>query len=258
MFANQHAMETAAFQKYQEAQQQHSMQSIGVVSRQLTSNVNPAVMQELVNMVTDFHDRTAAYVRDAWWNFFYSMVGKFRDIYIVENPNADSFSTAFRFMSISRPMLENMGFWGVPGTPPHDKATPLPVVPINVPTYETVEEYQRALPHGPFAPYEVPTIFAISAGSTDMDKGTDDTMFDGQKKGPHHGKTSDTAVPTMAPTFIGYDNNSGRKNSTSESTTTVSLKAFYGSLTAATLVGAIVGGVAMWWFSKRSDYVPLR
>lgn len=31
------------------------------------------------NLLTDFHEKTASSVRDQWWDFFWVMVGKYRD-----------------------------------------------------------------------------------------------------------------------------------------------------------------------------------
>lgn len=206
----------------------------------------------VIDLITDFQETTAASVRDSWWQFFYRMVGKYRDIYIVENPHAESFSSAFRFMTFSRSWLEIMGFWGVPGTPPHDKTTPMAVKPINVPTYDTMKAYQHA-----YAPYPAPSVFyqdstdAVNEGST-----SDGGDSSGGKR--RHMDPVNTAVPSAMPTNSPTVTSTVKPTTAAAQVISVTSGVFYGSIVAGIVGGIIVGATIMWFLSKRTDYLPLR
>jgi hypothetical protein len=91
------------------------------------------------------------------------MVGKYRDMYVITDPHAENFKVAYRYITISRQWLEIMGFWGVPGSPPHDKTSPVPVKPINVPTQDTPEDFAKT---GYFTPYAIPTVYQQTTNPT--------------------------------------------------------------------------------------------
>lgn len=57
---------------------------------------------EVQNYLADFHDTVALTVRDKWWEFFFQMAGKFRDMYAITDPHASSFSYAYSYLTVSR------------------------------------------------------------------------------------------------------------------------------------------------------------
>lgn len=227
-------------QKFQQELEAQMLTSQNEMEQQAKMETNPATV---IEMITQYQETTAASVRDSWWQFFYRMVGKYRDIYIVENPHAESFSSAFRFMTYSRQALENMGFWGVPGTPPHDKTSPMPVTPINVPTYNTMAAYLQA-----YVPYPVPSVYYTGSeneGSTNTGDSTDSGSV--SKKKNRDGEPIATNAPTLTPTVA----------PTGE-TVTMKSGMFYGSLVTGILAGIVVGATVTWWMQKKTDYLPLR
>lgn len=109
-----------------------------------------------------FHDQTAAQVRDDWWAFFFRMVGVYRDMYRIVNPNIENFNRAYRYVGVQRNWFEQIGFWGYPGAAPPREQAPVPIKRFSFPSEPSLEAYARAYPHGYNAsyPYHGPTEFS--------------------------------------------------------------------------------------------------
>jgi hypothetical protein len=116
-------------------------------SQLLSSSAN-----KVPEKLSDFQEGAAITIRDAWWDFFFTMVGKYRDLYMVVDMHVDNFIHAYKYLSVPRSWLESIGYWGQPGTPPPGEK-PLPVVPINVPTEDNLEQYKAKYPNGFFQAY---------------------------------------------------------------------------------------------------------
>lgn len=127
----------------------------------LSNNANN-VKQEAVSLLTRYHEAAATGVRDAWWDFFFEMAGKYRDMYMVDTPHAENFAVAYRYLTVSRQWMELMGFWGPPGTPPPGETQAVPVRPLNVPSLDSQEEYKEQYPNGFTAPYPQSTVYGDS------------------------------------------------------------------------------------------------
>lgn len=104
-------------------------------------------------LLTDFHEKTTSHVREQWWDFFWVMVGKYRDQMIVTNPHAPTYPAAIKWIMYPRWWLESIGYWGAPFTPPPGR-TSSPVVPNSYPTLPTQAAYDAAYPNGLGAPYQ--------------------------------------------------------------------------------------------------------
>ena len=96
---------------------------------------------EAIKLIQDFQEKTAVGIRDSWWDFFFEMAGKYRDMYMMVNPHAENFKQAVGYITYPRWWLEQVGFWGAPGQPPADQAEPMPVHVMNVPTLASKAEY---------------------------------------------------------------------------------------------------------------------
>lgn len=67
-----------------------------------TANIASETLETAKELITSFHDSAAAQVRDKWWDFFFEMAGKYRDVYIITDPHAKDFTTAYKYLSISK------------------------------------------------------------------------------------------------------------------------------------------------------------
>jgi hypothetical protein len=83
------------------------------------------VRSAIASTIGSFQEEAGSHSLTSWWSFFYEMVGKYRDMYKVVNPHAENFFNAVQYMTVPRWWLEQVGFWGAPGTPPPDKVQSL-------------------------------------------------------------------------------------------------------------------------------------
>jgi hypothetical protein len=67
--------------------------------------------------LTDYHEAMGQLILHEWWEFFFKMVGTYRDMYKVVNPNVENFARAFKYVGLPKWWYESSGYWGVPGTP---------------------------------------------------------------------------------------------------------------------------------------------
>lgn len=123
------------------------------ISNVTSSESKQAILHKIDKLLTKFQESMSVSVRDKWWDFFFKMAGKYRDMYMIVNEHAESFSLAFKYLTVPRSWFESVGFWGRPGTPPPDSA-PVPTKPINVPSLNSPEEYSTNYPLGFTASYD--------------------------------------------------------------------------------------------------------
>eukprot|EP01041_Mallomonas_annulata_P009869 gene9869-20534_t len=99
-----------------------------------------------------YQERVATSTRDVWWDFFWVMTGKYRDMYKVTFPHTENFLTAARYMTVPKWWLEQIGYWGAPGTPPAGEL-PIGIKPINIPGERSMDDYKKLYPNGIGKPY---------------------------------------------------------------------------------------------------------
>jgi len=116
----------------------------------------------------DFHEEIATTVRDAWWEFFFEMAGKYRDMYEISYPHVENFNMAFKYLTVPRWWFESIGFWGAPGTPPADDPVPRQIRPINIPSEDSQADYQAKYPSG--LDFTYPTSTQPNAGCEKKEK----------------------------------------------------------------------------------------
>jgi hypothetical protein len=147
--------EVKAFQRRQEAfvfAKQADAEALAV--RLLAAGSTRSALSALGS----FHELMGRTVREAWWEFFFSVAGTYRDMYIVDMPHKESFADSFRYLSVPRGWIEQIGYWGAPGTPPPDDPKGRrPIHPINVPSTDSQAELKAKYPQGmsyayPWAP----------------------------------------------------------------------------------------------------------
>ena len=106
-----------------------------------------------IQFLEKYQEDTATYVRDSWWDFFWVMVGKYRDMYQVTSIHYENFLFAARYLTVPRWWLEMIGFWGPPGTPCPGEASAVPIKPIGALTLPSKAEYDAVYPNGAYQPY---------------------------------------------------------------------------------------------------------
>lgn len=228
------------------------------VSRELSvgadlPNVDPTA--EAVKILTAYHETAAASVRDQWWEFFFHMAGKYRDMYEITNPHAESFQEAYRYLTISRQWFEVMGLWGAPGTPPHDQRSPVPVKPINVLTQDTREDYAKANPRGVFAAYEVASVYQQPPATP-----TTTPVNTPSVPQPAAPTNPDTNNGGSAPTAPANNNNNGKGSTVNSGNSSNSNSgSYYLGLFTALVFGIVIGvSATLLYLQQRVDYTPLR
>ncbi len=53
-------------------------------------------------ILRQFHERTATGVQQRWWDFFFEMAGRFRDMYEIVDVHAENFNYAYRYIGVPR------------------------------------------------------------------------------------------------------------------------------------------------------------
>lgn len=134
-------------------------------------NIDPvAVTQYLQN----FQEATATRVLAAWYDFFFMMAGKYRDMYKVVDTHAENFINAYTYLTVPRQWLELIGYWGQPGSPPPDADKPIGVRPINIPAEDSPEAYAKKYPEGMTFTYSWPynsrTAIATASSRTSLSR----------------------------------------------------------------------------------------
>jgi len=141
--------EVKSFQRQIESEIAVSMKLMEAEALSIYSRSNSFEQpKQVISLITIYSEETAIKVRDQWWDFFFIVAGKYRDIYKVVNPHTEEFLNAYTLLSVPRSFMEWSGFWGPPGTPPPGDTRPLPVKPVNVPSEDSLEIYDSKYPFG--------------------------------------------------------------------------------------------------------------
>lgn len=61
------------------------------------------------DLLLQFQQRVGSETREKWWEFFYAMLSKYRDLYAVSNPHAENFKNALTFHGVPRCGLKFAG-----------------------------------------------------------------------------------------------------------------------------------------------------
>lgn len=109
------------------------------------SQPNVAAVKQLLQ---DFQESTAKRVHDSWWDFFFQMAGKYRDMYRIDNVKGENFVGSYTLLSVPRQWMELIGYWGQPGSPPPGQSKPVPVRPISIPSEDSLDDYKKKYPLG--------------------------------------------------------------------------------------------------------------
>ena len=91
---------------------------------------------------------------NSWWQFFFKMAGKYRDVYKIVDIHVENFNHAFEYLTVPRWWFEQIGFWGPPGTPSPEDQEASPIYPLNVPSEDSQEIYAQKYPKGFYQPYQ--------------------------------------------------------------------------------------------------------
>lgn len=145
MTAAQAAAELTALNALRRARPEPGTETPGSAIATMSTTTTTTAEQECVAGLLAFHEATAASVRDQWWEFFFEMAGRYRDILKITNPHAPNFSDAITQLSVPRWWGEQIGFWGAPGSPPPgDEHSPVRV--LTVPSEESRGDYAMRYP----------------------------------------------------------------------------------------------------------------
>lgn len=146
------ALQQTVQEDIQKQQADIETKAINILQSTSTDSTDP--IGEVKSLLTDFHEKTTSQVREQWWDFFWSMVGKYRDQMIVKNPHASTYPAAVSWIMYPRWWLESIGYWGAPFTPPPGRSSASPVAPNSYPTLPSQAAYEAAYPQGLGAPYQ--------------------------------------------------------------------------------------------------------
>jgi hypothetical protein len=100
------------------------------------------------SVLTDFHEWASTHVRDSWWDFFYDMIGTYRDCYHIVNKHAEQFTRSMRYMGVPGWWLEQIGYWGALGQKTPGREVAQVVHPINIPSVNSQQSYDDQYPNG--------------------------------------------------------------------------------------------------------------
>lgn len=111
-----------------------------------------SVRDAAVKKLQDFHQKASEDINKGWWDFFWFMITKYRDIYQITDFHAENFAHSFKAVTYPRWWMEQVGYWGAPGTPSLNR-TSVPIYPINIYSEPSPEAYAKAYPEGIEVPY---------------------------------------------------------------------------------------------------------
>jgi hypothetical protein len=111
-----------------------------------------AVRDKAVRKLEQWHQKIGEDVNKGWWDFFWLMITKYRDMYQIKDFHAENYVTSANRISYPRWWMEQVGYWGSPGTPSLNR-TSVPVYPINVYSLPSPERFKEAYPDGYELPY---------------------------------------------------------------------------------------------------------
>lgn len=140
-----------------------------------------------IDILQTFQESTAKGLVGAWWDFFFEMCGKYRDIYKVTRPNSESFLQAADYIGYERWYAEMIGFWGAPGKASPKRAAPSGVSPMAFQGAASHEKFLEMYPDGTDSKYLLHPKFA----------GGEPAPL--PVSPPAHDKTPDAPVPGSEP-----------------------------------------------------------
>ena len=79
---------------------------------------------DVADLLAVWQETTSSRILGAWWDFFFRMAGKYRDMYKIVDTNVDNFINAYSYLTVPRSWLELIGYWGQPGSPPPGQNLP--------------------------------------------------------------------------------------------------------------------------------------
>jgi hypothetical protein len=151
---------TAEFEAKARAMVEKVIESSEDQSRNVRLKRLAQTIEKIANLASLFHAKTASEMLDEWWDFFWTMVSKYRDIHIMATKEkVSSYKQAVSHITYARDWAEIIGMWGPPGTPPLDESSPLPSKLYTAPTLQTKKEYNEKYPKGIVPEFHRPTIF---------------------------------------------------------------------------------------------------
>jgi hypothetical protein len=157
-------IETSVFKKQAqlEAEATSTLQSVETTLNHLASGKHSvdkdvrenaiSVRDKAVKQLENFHEKIGNDVNGRWWDNFWFMITKYRDIYQITDFHAENYHNANTHMIYPRWWMEQIGYWGAPGTP-FTNRTSVPIYPINVVGEVSMAVYQSVFPDGIGAPY---------------------------------------------------------------------------------------------------------
>jgi hypothetical protein len=151
LFSTQKEVETSALLIYNG---QSVIPNIGSVNSNLEEpslgTLNPTSIPILLQK---YQETASNDVVNAWWQFFFEMAGKYRDVYNIEDIHVENFNRAYEYLSVPRWWFEQIGFWGAPGTAAPGEKEATPIYPLNVPSEDSQKNYEQKYPKGYYQPY---------------------------------------------------------------------------------------------------------
>jgi len=138
-----------------------------------------------LKFLDEYQEKIAVGVRDSWWEFFWAMAGKYRDMYKVTNIHVKDFPQAARYLTVPKWWLEMVGFWGPPGTatPGETGAT---VKPVNVRPQTSLEAYKQTQAAGAGQPYHLTHMAVLPPSSFPTAMPSDEKHKHDEKHEDHH------------------------------------------------------------------------
>ena len=150
LFSAQKEVESAALLLFSGQNVRPNHNNINALDEPTMDTLNPPTIPALLQK---YQDTASNDVLNAWWQFFFQMVGKYRDVYKIVDIHVENFNRAFNYLTVPRWWFEQMGYWGAPGTPSPEQKEASPVYPLNVPSEDSKEIYDQKYPNGFYHPY---------------------------------------------------------------------------------------------------------
>lgn len=151
LFTAQKKVETSALLLYNGQNIKPNLGDIdSMIDEPTLGSLNPSNIPLLLQK---YQDTMCNDVVNSWWQFFFKMAGKYRDVYKVVDIHVENFNHAFQYLSVPRWWFEQIGYWGSPGTASPGQKEASPIYPLNVPSEDSPELYAQKYPNGYYQPY---------------------------------------------------------------------------------------------------------
>eukprot|EP00602_Paraphysomonas_sp_CaronLab_P001527 CAMPEP_0185030236 /NCGR_PEP_ID=MMETSP1103-20130426/17058_1 /TAXON_ID=36769 /ORGANISM="Paraphysomonas bandaiensis, Strain Caron Lab Isolate" /LENGTH=696 /DNA_ID=CAMNT_0027565273 /DNA_START=81 /DNA_END=2171 /DNA_ORIENTATION=- len=105
-------------------------------------------VDDAIGRLSDFQEDISGDMVAEWWDFFWAMTAKYRDIYKVTRPNSESFLNAPDFIGYERWWSEMVGFWGAPGKASPMRKSPVGIPPMVFDAQKTQDDFDKKYPAG--------------------------------------------------------------------------------------------------------------